>query len=96
MTRYKDKIVWITGAETVLGGAAAAAFANEGAKLVLSGVSEPPDELRGACVYASDEKLFEDEIARGIIKRAGGRVDVLIHANRKVTLTSIENFDEET
>ena len=96
MKRYEGKIVWVTGAETALGHAAAAAFAGEGAKLILSGVSEPPEELRAACVLASNEKLLEDDTARDVLRRAGGHVDVLIHANRKVSLTSIENFDEKT
>ena len=96
MNRYENKIVWVTGAETALGYAAAAAFAGEGARLILSGLAEPPEDLRASTILASDEKLFSDETAGDIIKRAGGRADVLIHANRRITLTSIEDFDEKT
>jgi NAD(P)-dependent dehydrogenase (short-subunit alcohol dehydrogenase family) len=38
MDRFKDKRVWITGADTALGREAAKAFYNEGAKLLLSGI----------------------------------------------------------
>ena len=36
--RFKDRVVWIVGAGEPIGQALAAAFAAEGARLVLSGV----------------------------------------------------------
>lgn len=38
--RFKDKVVWITGASSGIGEACARAFASEGARLILTGRSE--------------------------------------------------------
>ena len=62
--RFKDRVVWIVGAGEPIGQALAAAFAAEGARLVLSGVETPPEGLTAPCYPMP----IDDEIARKTVK----------------------------
>jgi short-subunit dehydrogenase len=89
MQSYRDKVVWITGASSGIGEALAHAFAEEGAKLVLSARQE--SELRRvqkACGRNDDTALilpFDLADTSGIsglrdqVLEKFGQVDVLIN-----------------
>ena len=62
--RFKDRVVWIVGAGEPIGQALAAAFAAEGARLVLSGVEAAPEGLTAPCYPMP----IDDEIARRTVK----------------------------
>jgi dehydrogenase/reductase SDR family protein 7B len=86
--RFSDRVVWITGASSGIGEAAALAFAREGARLVLS--SRRADELervRRACARPDDHvvvplDLMRSETFPGLVAEVlarCGRVDVLVN-----------------
>ena len=62
--RFKDRVVWIVGAGEPIGQALAAAFAAEGARLVLSGVAKAPEGLTAPCYPMP----IDDEIARRTVR----------------------------
>lgn len=62
--RFKDRVVWIVGAGEPIGQALAAAFAAEGARLVLSGVEKAPEGLTAPCYPMP----IDDEIARKTVR----------------------------
>ena len=85
---FAGQVVWITGASSGIGEAAALAFAREGARLVLS--SRRADELervRRACERADEHIVVPLDLARTetfpaivaeVLARAG-RIDVLVN-----------------
>ena len=87
--RFKDKIVWITGASSGIGEALAYAFSREGAKLVLS--ARRREELERVCVGCAgdpDARLilpldlthFDDLPEKAALALAHfGRVDILVN-----------------
>ncbi len=86
--RFAQHVVWITGASSGIGEAAASAFAREGARLVLS--SRRPDELdrvRRACARPDDHFVLPLDLARSetfpeaasTVLARFGRVDVLLN-----------------
>lgn len=84
--RFKDKIVWITGASSGIGKALAKAFSDDGAHIILSGRRE--DALNSAADSLSTETLalpFEttdyDILPEKITQAIGwkDRVDILIN-----------------
>ncbi|GHU72102.1 oxidoreductase [Clostridia bacterium] len=84
--KFKGKTVWVTGAETALGSAAADAFEREGARVLRSGVDGTPNPLT--------EEEAVDQIS-GIDK-----LDVLVTANRSIMVkplldTDCVEFDRE-
>ena len=82
---FKDKVVWVTGASSGIGYAFAKAFHAQGAKLVLSALTQDelkPDceELHGAVPLAFDVADFDalSEITNQALA-AHGRVDMLVN-----------------
>jgi NADP-dependent 3-hydroxy acid dehydrogenase YdfG len=56
--RFKDKVVWITGASSGIGEALADAFSREGAKLLLSARREDElERVRANCAGGPDAHL---------------------------------------
>ncbi|MGE0749617.1 MAG: SDR family oxidoreductase [Variibacter sp.] len=96
VTDLKDKIVWVTGAGTGIGEAAALALAKEGAKVILTGRRE--DVLKSvadriakaggtahvAAADVTDAKAIEKVAAD--IKQRFGRLDILVN-NAGVNIT---------
>jgi short-subunit dehydrogenase len=86
--RFAGQVVWITGASSGIGEAAALAFAREGARLVLS--SRRPEELervRRACSRPDEHIVAPLDLARSdtfpaivadVLARTG-RIDVLLN-----------------
>ena len=86
--KFSGQVVWITGASSGIGEAAALAFAREGARLVLS--SRRPDELervRRACSRPDEHVVVPLDLTRpdtfaaavaGVLARCG-RIDVLVN-----------------
>lgn len=86
--KFSGQVVWITGASSGIGEAAARAFAREGARLVLS--SRRPVELervRRACARPDEHVIVPLDLSRGetfpaavaeVLARCG-RIDVLLN-----------------
>ena len=86
--RFNNKVVWITGASSGIGEALALAFAQEGARLVLS--SRRPAELervRAACANPESHHIVPLDLTRtetlatalAEVERRCGAVDVLVN-----------------
>ncbi len=105
---FKGKVVVVTGAGSGIGRVSALAFASEGAKLVLSDISEERLKevaaevaLKGAAVltYKTDvsDKRQVEELADFVMKECG-RVDILhnnagVAVGARVENTSIEDWE---
>ncbi len=107
--KFKDKVVWITGASSGIGEALAYAFTREGAKTILS--SNEPEELervKQECIrMGGDSAVIEFDLldtdsivqaAKQAIGRFGG-IDVLINnggiSHRSLTHETDINFDRK-
>ncbi|MEO7120057.1 MAG: SDR family oxidoreductase [Ginsengibacter sp.] len=86
--KFRDKIIWITGASSGIGEALAYAFSAEGAKLILS--SRRKDELervRNSCTNVQNAKILpldlldtsslESKTAEAIA--CFGHIDIMVH-----------------
>jgi dehydrogenase/reductase SDR family member 7B len=87
--RYRDQVVWITGASSGIGEALAVAWSREGARVVLSARNAVElERVRQTCAHPErhlvrpldlvDEKAIETAAA-DVIQELGG-VDVLVHS----------------
>ncbi len=104
--KYKDKIVWITGASAGIGEALALEFAREGAKLILS--ARRVDELERVrkatglpedSVFVLPLDLAQHELIPNIVRTAitkFGRIDVLINNGGVSSRSSVEETELET
>jgi len=88
MGTFKNKVIWITGASSGIGEALAAAFASEGAKLVLSARRREELERVKETLKLNDENAFilpldladtskAEELTTLVIARFG-RIDILV------------------
>jgi dehydrogenase/reductase SDR family protein 7B len=83
--RFRDQVVWVTGASSGIGEALAVAFSREGAQLVLSARrAEELERVRASCERPERHTvlpldLMDDEAIARAAERAG-RVDVLVHS----------------
>jgi len=87
--RFKDQVVWITGASSGIGEALAYAFSREGAKLVLSGRREAElERVKQSCDGSKDRILvlpldltqFDSFAGKtGIAQNHSGRIDILVN-----------------
>lgn len=89
MGTFNDKVVWITGASSGIGEALCAAFASEGAKLVLSARrKEELERVQRELGLASDRVMIlpldlgntsmADEWTKSVVDRFG-RIDILVN-----------------
>jgi len=86
--RFSDQVVWLTGASSGIGAAAARAFAAEGARLVLSSRDATAlERVRQSCARPDDHLVQPLDLRRcdtfpplaaGVLERFG-RVDVLVN-----------------
>lgn len=89
MNSFKDKVVWITGASSGIGEAMAMAFANEGAKLVLTARREEELQrvkiktgLPDAAVLVLPMDVTQFEKAKPAAEQVisyFGRIDIMVH-----------------
>jgi dehydrogenase/reductase SDR family member 7B len=87
--RFRDKIVWVTGASSGIGEALAGVFSREGAQLVLSSRNNQElERVRKACKDAErhlivplDLTQYDDlpRVTADVLRRFG-HVDVLVHS----------------
>jgi len=85
--RFRDKVIWITGASSGIGEALAVAWAREGARVVLSArnVAEL-DRVRRACgdtaLVVPLDLTDADRIRRAAesVLRETGHIDILVHS----------------
>jgi dehydrogenase/reductase SDR family protein 7B len=88
--RFRDKVVWVTGASSGIGEAVALAFSREGAKLVLSSRNAAELERVGkACDGGAERHLVlpldltqvdQFSAAASVVLRRFDHVDVLVHS----------------
>ncbi len=104
--RFKNKVVWVTGAGSGYGAALARAFAAEGARVVLSGrrrerLEQVADGLGGLNRVLPLDVSVSVEVEEAVeeVLREEGRVDVLINnagifpSKATVEATAIADFD---
>ena len=110
MTAIKDKVVWLTGAGTGIGEAAALMFAREGARLVLMGrrleplqaVADQDEKLGGeASVESVDvgDRAAVNAMSERLLE-SNGRVDILVNnaglniPGRRLNVIQGEDWDQ--
>ena len=87
--KFKDKVVWITGATSGIGEALAYEFADQGAKLILSSIQkEELEEVKTRCLEKVDFCLTQyfdlgnadeiEEAAKTVLEKVD-TIDVLIN-----------------
>src|SRR5260370_17468424 len=78
--RFRDKVVWVTGASSGIGEAVAVAFSREGAKLILSSRNAAElERVRQACA-GDGHRVVPLDLTRPDSFPAVGDVDVLVHS----------------
>jgi dehydrogenase/reductase SDR family member 7B len=78
--RFRDKVVWVTGASSGIGEAVAVAFSREGAKLILSSRNAAElERVRQACA-GDGHRVVPLDLTRPDTFPTVGDVDVLVHS----------------
>jgi short-subunit dehydrogenase len=78
--RFRDKVVWVTGASSGIGEATAVAFSREGAKLILSARNAAElERVRQAC-EGDGHRVVPLDLTRPESFPTVGDVDVLVHS----------------
>ncbi|HEY8184196.1 MAG TPA: SDR family oxidoreductase [Thermoanaerobaculia bacterium] len=78
--RFRDKVVWVTGASSGIGEAVAVAFSREGAKLILSSRNAVElERVRKTCA-GDGHRVVPLDLTRPDTFPAVGDVDVLVHS----------------
>jgi dehydrogenase/reductase SDR family protein 7B len=78
--RFRDKVVWVTGASSGIGEAVAVAFSREGAKLIMSSRNAAElERVRKACA-GDGHRVVPLDLTRPDSFPSVGDVDVLVHS----------------
>src|SRR5437764_12564893 len=78
--RFRDKVVWVTGASSGIGEAVAVAFSREGAKLLLwSRNAAELERVRHACA-GEGHRVVPLDLTRPESFPVVGDVDILVHS----------------
>jgi dehydrogenase/reductase SDR family member 7B len=78
--RFRDKVVWVTGASSGIGEAVAIAFSREGAKLILSSRNAAElERVRKAC-EGDGHRVVPFDLTRPDSFPSVGVVDILVHS----------------
>ena len=105
LTDVKDKVVWITGASSGIGAAAAVALSEAGARVIVSGrredrlnaLAQTLDGAEVAVLDVSDATAVNAVVA--MILEKFGRIDILVHSaglnvkNRAWSELTIEDWN---
>ncbi|MAU91827.1 MAG: SDR family NAD(P)-dependent oxidoreductase [Gammaproteobacteria bacterium TMED182] len=105
LTDVKDKVVWITGASSGIGAAAAVALSGAGARVIVSGrredrlnaLAQTLDGAEVAVLDVSDATAVDAAVA--MILDKFGRIDILVHSaglnvkNRAWSELTIEDWN---
>jgi NAD(P)-dependent dehydrogenase (short-subunit alcohol dehydrogenase family) len=104
--RFKNKVIWVTGAGSGFGRALAKAFVAEGGVVVVSGrrgvrLEELKRSLGDACVVRAFDVSVSLEVQEAVeeVMREQGRIDVLVNnagifpVKRELMETEIVDFD---
>ena len=105
LTDVKDKVVWITGASSGIGAAAAVALSEAGARVIVSGrredrlnaLAQTLDGAEVAVLDVSDATAVDAAVA--MILDKFGRIDILVHSaglnvkNRAWSELTIEDWN---
>jgi short-subunit dehydrogenase len=103
---FKDKIIWITGASSGIGEALTYAYAEQGAKLILSSRNkEALEKVRKKCSHTKSEiKILPVDLSHlGTLNRKAktaikmfGKIDVMVHNAGVASRDLAANIDLET
>jgi short-subunit dehydrogenase len=78
--RFRDKVVWVTGASSGIGEAVAVAFSREGAKVILSSRNAAElERVRAACA-GDGHRVVPLDLTHPESFPVVGDVDILVHA----------------
>jgi short-subunit dehydrogenase len=104
--RFRDKVVWVTGASSGIGAALAVAFSREGAKVVLSARNAAElERVRAACDGGTDRHLVLPldltkydmlPVAVSAVIDRFDRVDVLVHSGGVSQRSLVKDTDLAT
>jgi NAD(P)-dependent dehydrogenase (short-subunit alcohol dehydrogenase family) len=85
--RFSGKTAWVTGADTAVGEAVAIALHEEGARLLLSGTSNPPNGLAGDAIAYPYNPV--DKMKAGAALEMVDRLHIVVAGTRFIERSSI-------
>ena len=104
MNKYKDKVIWVTGASSGLGEALALQFSKQGAKVILSGrnmdalhrIQSKTINSKIVAFDIADPAILQEKVKEAI--DTFGHIDMVIHnagvAQNSTALQTAENVED--